>query len=101
MKNQAEKADGISKGFAKASELFASCQKRSSHPPSHRRQTISALRRSFSKGKSQIVIVSTLAGGIADYLGISATKITPIVALSLLTFLEVGIKAYCAGKKSC
>ena len=52
-----------------------------------------ALRRSFSKGKSQIVIVSTLAGGIADYLGISATKITPIVAPSLLTFLEVGIKA--------
>ena len=58
-----------------------------------------SLRRSFSKKESQTVIVATLVGGIADYLGISAATVTPIVALSLLTFLQVGVNVYCAGKR--
>lgn len=56
------------------------------------------LRRQFTKGKSQTVLVTTICGGIADYTGLSAAMLMPFVAVALLSFVELGINAYCAGR---
>jgi phage shock protein PspC (stress-responsive transcriptional regulator) len=56
------------------------------------------LRRQFTKGKSQTALVTMICGAIADYIGLSPAVIMPIVAVLLLSFLEVGINAYCAGR---
>jgi len=56
------------------------------------------LRRQFTKGKSQTALVTIICGGIAEYIGGSPAVIMPLVAVALLSFLEVGISAYCAGR---
>jgi hypothetical protein len=48
------------------------------------------------KGKSQNVVVSSLALAISSRIGIDAAVITSAVAAGLLIFLKVGINAYCA-----
>jgi hypothetical protein len=58
-----------------------------------------SLRRAFSRRESQVVIVGTLASGIAESLWISVAVTTPIVAGCLLGFVQMGINAYCAGKR--
>jgi hypothetical protein len=56
------------------------------------------LRRQFTKGRSQTVLVTMICGGIADYTGLSAAMLMPFVAVALLSFVEVSINAYCAGR---
>jgi len=56
------------------------------------------LRRRITSRKSQTYIVFTLSAGIAHYMDVAAGMITPFVATALLGFIEVNIKAYCAGR---
>jgi hypothetical protein len=56
------------------------------------------LRRQFTKGKSQTTFVTIICGGIAEHIGGSPAVIMPLIALALMSFLELGINAYCAGR---
>jgi hypothetical protein len=52
----------------------------------------------IAKRRSQTAIVSGLSVVIAPYVGTAtAALITPVVAMVLMGFLEVGINAWCAG----
>lgn len=51
------------------------------------------------QGMARTYIVSTIAVAIAPSLGMSATVLAPVVALSLASFGKITINAWCAARK--
>jgi hypothetical protein len=63
-------------------------------------QKYASLRKHIGKNSkaTQVALVSAISGSIGAYMGVAAAVISPFVTLGLMTLLQVGKNAWCAGQ---